>query len=30
MHNKLSGLISDFFSAFAAGMIQGFSAQFKI
>lgn len=30
MQNKLSGLISAFFSAFATGMISAFSAQFKI
>ena len=30
MHKKLSGLLSAFLTAFAAGMIQGFSAQFKI
>jgi hypothetical protein len=30
MQNKLSGLISAFFSAFASGMISAFSAQFKI
>ena len=30
MHSKFSGLLSAFLSAFADGMIKGFSAQFKM